>query len=83
ILSKEPVRSFTVPETLHSTNQHFSPKPVSPRLLSDLNQEEEENNIQYSCANHLFNENDRHSNPRRQQQSSGTAMNLEFDVSHA
>jgi hypothetical protein len=77
ILTKEPPRSFTVLETLHSTNQHFSPKPVSPRLLSDLNQDEE-NNIQYSCANHLFNES---STPRRQ--ASGTTMNLEFDVSHA
>jgi hypothetical protein len=77
---KEPVRSFTVPETLHSTNQHFSPKPVSPRLLSDLSQDEE-NNVQYSCANHLFNENE-HCTPRRQPQQAGT-INLEFNESHA
>uniref|UniRef100_A0A7E4ZYZ4 Kinesin motor domain-containing protein n=1 Tax=Panagrellus redivivus TaxID=6233 RepID=A0A7E4ZYZ4_PANRE len=88
LLGKEPVRSFTVPETLHSsTNEHFSPKIVSPRLLTDLSHDvpksnnfSSSNGAPVSYANRLFDDDTAAVSHGR---SRPTSTNLEFDVSHA
>uniref|UniRef100_A0AC34QYW1 Uncharacterized protein n=2 Tax=Panagrolaimus sp. JU765 TaxID=591449 RepID=A0AC34QYW1_9BILA len=53
LFSKEPVRSFTVPETLnHSTvNENFSSNVIIPKFIPH-----EQNYEVLSCSNHLFND---------------------------